>query len=96
MRTCLKCGTQKDIENHHIFPVVFFKRKGNYRKVPLCSRCHLKIENNIKSVESFVGNTKYGQRFELPEEDYMKILRNFVPAGNLTPHAQYSNATFIR
>jgi hypothetical protein len=79
---CSKCESDSHLTDHHIHPVVFFQRKNNNLKVCLCRLCHDKLEFNILSVESYVGNTKFGVRHKLERSDYEKILRNFL--GNQT------------
>jgi hypothetical protein len=85
MSTCLKCNTGEKIQKHHVFPKFHFGYRNNWHTVPLCDKCHRKIEANIASVESYVGNTKYGQRFKLEKSEYERILLNFVPTGRYKP-----------
>ena len=75
---CSKCLTDSRITEHHIHPIVFYGRKNNTLKVCLCRECHNRIEYNILSVESYIGNIGFGKRFKLEKKQYEKILRNFL------------------
>lgn len=77
MKTCQHCGATSGIEDHHINPKCHFGRRNNGKTAPFCRRCHDRLEDLIMSVESFIGNVKFGNRFKLHPNDYEKIVFNF-------------------
>lgn len=75
---CSKCGTRDRLTQHHLYPVCHFGNRRGGIKVCLCNYCHCKIEMIILSVESYVGDVKFGTRFRLERRDYDKITRHFL------------------
>jgi hypothetical protein len=63
---------------HHIRPVTFFGKKHNLHTITLCQKCHNKIETIILGVESFIGHTDFGHRYQLKEESYYRIAESFI------------------
>lgn len=83
MRQCSKCGTDKNLTEHHIHPVRYFGRKKNQLKICLCRDCHDQIETIIRGVESFIGNVPFGTHFQLYKSSYEKIAESYLHHSTL-------------
>lgn len=75
MKKCKKCGEFcSHTERHHVFPAVWYSRgKRNMLTVPLCHKCHAKVEQYILAVESFMGEVPFGTRYHMAREHYITI-----------------------
>lgn len=76
MNTCAKCKQEKTLTKHHIFPKTHFGKRNNRDVVLLCLECHIKVENYILAVESFIAGCPFGERFKLQKQEYEEILMN--------------------
>ena len=81
MNTCQKCGAEKKLTRHHVLPKVHFGRKKNTDVVLLCPECHIKVENYILAVESFIFGVPFGERVKLQTQEYEEILMNLRIQG---------------
>lgn len=76
---CSKCGESRPIQRHHFYPQVHFGTGvRNPHTIGLCESCHIRIETIILSVESFVGDVKFGSRFRMDREHYERIHRHWL------------------
>jgi len=79
MKHCSKCNDDIRLEEHHFFPKVHYGNGyRNRHTITLCRFCHMKIEFVLLSCESYAGNVKFGTRYKLSREDYLKIHRNWL------------------
>jgi hypothetical protein len=66
---CAKCGTEKNLTWHHIYPQRFFKyTRRTHTKISLCRTCHDSIERYIPA------------RTVLTEHVYLSITQQFLQA----------------
>lgn len=51
-KTCWRCGTHKDITNHHAIPV--YLNPINNIEIPLCRKCHTDLHGeDLNNVSAF-------------------------------------------
>jgi hypothetical protein len=83
MKRCSKCSSNIRLEKHHWYPRVHYAGKRTGLQIWLCHDCHCRIENIILSVESYIGDVKFGTRYPLQKTCYDKITRNFIKSSNI-------------
>lgn len=69
---CPKCGCNKRLTRHHIFPKRHFKSN---EVILLCRECHDKLESIINDAEYLFGN---GRRKKMKRMTYYEILVRFI------------------
>lgn len=76
-KKCQKCGSQKKLTRHHVWPRCFYKGRGPI--VHLCRNCHNEIEIKIMSEERRLSSGHLeGGRYQLSRAEYMEILTEFM------------------
>lgn len=72
---CVNCGSDKDIEYHHIVPLA---NGGNHiftNIAPLCHECHMKAHGKLQRVED---PGKSGRKPMAMPENYDKIINQYL------------------
>ena len=72
---CVNCGTDKDIELHHIVPLA---NGGNHiftNIAPLCRDCHMKAHGKVWKTENHAKGGRKG--FEMPD-NYTNIINQYL------------------
>lgn len=70
VKTCPKCRQIKYLERHHVFPVRYYGRKGNYITFKLCTSCHRDVEVILNKAEKNQG--------QLTDQRYIHIMLTFL------------------
>ena len=71
VRFCRKCGANRCIQRHHVFPRVHY---GQSVRVLLCQDCHRCIEERYTFFEGVVD----GRRKKLSKQEYLDIMLDFL------------------
>jgi hypothetical protein len=75
MKHCIKCGSDYQVQEHHVLPKTFFHGSGPI--IDLCAKHHRQIESIISAIEHHRSGNRYGDRYQLPEKEYEFIANNF-------------------
>ena len=69
---CVNCGSEENVEYHHIVPLVLGGTNNLRNIVPLCHRCH-KAAHGSHHIQRYVENPNAGRKPKIPDEEAFPI-----------------------
>lgn len=74
---CVNCGTEENIEYHHVVPLRLGGTNNLRNIVPLCHRCH-KAAHGSHHMHKYVENPNAGRKPKIPDEEAFPIFDRWI------------------
>lgn len=74
---CVNCGSDENVEYHHIVPLVLGGTNNLRNIVPLCHRCH-KAAHGSHHIQRYVENPNAGRKPKIPDEEAFPIFDRWL------------------
>lgn len=74
---CANCGFGKDVEYHHIVPIIWGGTNKLTNIVPLCHKCH-QLAHGSRNIRDMTKAKETGRKKKKPPKGYEKIIDSYL------------------